>query len=450
MPRHFRNPFLGFNTLLVAIAAAVIGAFLFLHWEHVTPAEIVLFVVLVFVLLPGVVYLLYRRFKHALEVASEAEAAASSEAEARQAELTNILEALIDPIVSIGVDGRVLTANPAVERVFGWSAGELIGQNVSVLMAEPYRSQHAMYLRDYLETGQPQAIGRIRKVIGLRRNGEEFPCELSVSRVDDPDGIRFVGVVRDISEREQMSSRLAQAERLAAVGELAAGVAHEVNNPVNTIINCAQLIRDGDDDPVLTSDIIDEGMRIASIVRDLLDFARDHGEMHSPTRIQDVIERTLSLVSHRIERQGIKIETDIDSAVPMIKGRSQQLQQVFLNLLLNARDALAQDAREHVKRIRIWAEAQGAGEAAVVNVHVRDNGPGIEAQNRDRIFQPFFTTKRGKGGTGLGLAVSLGIVRSHHGELSVSSIPGEFTDFTVTLPVDNGWTEESLGSDRSP
>ncbi|MAE76774.1 MAG: hypothetical protein CMJ85_07905 [Planctomycetes bacterium] len=349
--------------------------------------------------------------------------------------LESVLDAVIDPIIAIDEKGTVVRANPAVETTFGWSPRQLVGRNVAVLMGEPYRSEHDKYLHRYLETGQRKAIGIVRTVIGRRKNGEDFPCEISVSEMRGAGSSRFVGVVRDTSEKEEMSLRLSQAERLAAVGELAAGVAHEINNPVNTIINCAQLVRDGDDEPRLLDDIVHEGLRIASIVRDLLDFSRDHGDERAPTPIDDVIERTLSIVGGRIEKQGIRLEVEVEDLLPQVSGRAQQLQQVLLNLLLNARDALVADERPHDKLIRVTAARGGSAAEPRIVLCVRDNGPGVPSEVQDRIFQPFFTTKRDRGGTGLGLSVSLGIVKAHDGVLRLTSKPDDYCEFTVELPV---------------
>lgn len=374
-----------------------------------------------------------------------------TEQRAAESRLESVLDAVIDPIIAINEAGTVLRANPAVQATFGWAPQQLIGRNVKVLMGEPYRSEHDEYLSRYLETGERRAIGTVRPVIGRRKTGEDFPCEISISETHATGEVRFVGVVRDTSEKEEMSLRLSQAERLAAVGELAAGVAHEVNNPVNTIINCAQLVRDGDDEPRLLEDIVHEGLRIASIVRDLLDFSRDHGDERAPTRIEDVVERTLSLVGRRIEKQGIRVEVDVEEGLPELSGRAQQLQQVLLNLLLNARDALVADERQQDKWIRVSAAVDPSGDGSVIALRVRDNGPGVPTAVQERVFQPFFTTKRDTGGTGLGLSVSLGIVKAHDGILSVSSKSGEFCEFLVELPVHSqDGRQESTGSVDDP
>jgi two-component system sensor kinase FixL len=433
--RDLRRLFLALNSTLVVVAGASCALVHFRYRQHLEASEIAISAFTVLVVLPGIVHLLYHRFRRELQARFAAEAATQRHALQQGTAMRSIMEALLDPVLSIDEDGIVLTANPAVERVFGWRPDELLGNKINALMGDPYRSEHDDYVRQYLRTGEARAIGRIRKVIGRRRSGEDFPCELSVAEVAEGGRRRFVGVLRDISEREAMAARLAQAERLAAIGELAAGIAHEVNNPVNTIVNCAQLIQDGDDDPRLRDDIIHEGMRIASIVRDLLDFSRDRREEAVPVRIEDVVTRTVSLIGRLLDKRGIALELDLPGDLPDVRARFQQLQQVLLNLLLNSRDALLDDPRPRPKAIRIRARPAGAGAGRRLRLSVWDNGPGIEPANLGKVFKPFFTTKS-RGGNGLGLAVSREIVDAHGGTLTVESTPGESCEFVVELPLD--------------
>lgn len=354
----------------------------------------------------------------------------------RQAQFESLVSAVVDPILACDVEGNVLASNPAVERVFGWRAEELVGQNVSILMGRPYREEHASYIRNYLETGEAKAIGQIRKVVARRKSGAEFAAEISISEVKEGGRMRFVGVVRDVSQHEEVMAKLAQSERLAAIGELAAGVAHEVNNPINTILNCAQLLADGDTDPELYGDILHEGNRIAGIVRGLLDFAREKDEDFHPVDLGEVVKQAVSLIQRRLEKTGIQIVIDVDRDLPRVQGRFQQLEQVVLNLVLNARDALLHHDAPGGKTIQIAvSERPEHHDDRHVCLVVRDNGPGIPEEHRDRVFQPFFTTKRKTGGSGLGLSTSLGIIESHGGNMKVDSVAGRYTEVRVCLPL---------------
>ncbi|MBL8896918.1 MAG: hypothetical protein JNM84_04795, partial [Planctomycetes bacterium] len=248
----------------------------------------------------------------------------------------------------------------------------------------------------------------------------------------------FTGIIRDLTEQRALMARLTLAERLAAIGELAAGIAHEVNNPVNAMINCAQLILDGDTDKSLCEDIISEGNRIASIVSNLLNFARDHAEQVRPTRVVEVIDRSLALLGRRFQKQGVEVLVEEVGEVPRALVRTQQLQQVILNLIVNARDALLERTAQPDKLITIRIAAVGRPDAEQVEIRVRDNGPGIPEPLRARIFDAFFTTKKNRGGTGLGLSVSREIVEAHGGQLTVESELGAWTEFRIVLPAARG------------
>ncbi len=346
-------------------------------------------------------------------------------------ELQQLFDSLVDPILSIDVDGRILTANPAVERTFGWSRDQILGEPITLLMAEPFRTEHDGYVKRFLDTGERRAIGRVRQVLARHKDGHEFPCELSVSFVKRGEDVRFYGIVRDVSDRERLLERVAQVERLAAVGELAAGVAHEVNNPVNTIINCARLIKAGDPDAQLVDDIIDEGLRIAMIVRDLLDLSRHHDDDFAKVDLEQVVRRALSLLESRFKKEAIAVEVDVAANLASVHGRAHQIQQVLMNLLLNARDALlgSKSERKHVVALRL----RNLGEDRV-ELRVRDNGVGIEEHDLERIFRPFYSKKLNDGGTGLGLAVSRGIIQAHGGSIAAHSRVGDYAEFVIVLP----------------
>lgn len=341
-----------------------------------------------------------------------------------------IVDTATEGIVTIDERGVIETVNGAAERLFGWRQDELIGQNVSRLMPAPYRDEHDAYLSRYLATGEKRIIGIGREVVGLKRDGTEFPIDLTVGEGTIAGRRFFTALVRDISDRKQMQTKLGQTERLAAVGELAAGVAHEVNNPINTIINCSQLIADGDDPAENCRIIIEEGQRIAEIVRDLLQFARDDRAAPQPTPLGEVVERTLRLVGENWKRHGIQLKVDVPADLPQVYARPQQVQQVLLNLLINAKDALLQEPRPSKQ-----VELSGRLDDGFVRLSVKDNGPGIAPALGDRVFEPFVTTKRARGGTGLGLSISRSIVEGFGGRVELDSQPGAGATFTVFLKV---------------
>jgi two-component system, LuxR family, sensor kinase FixL len=340
-----------------------------------------------------------------------------------------IVDTATEGIVTIDAAGLIESVNGAALRLFGYRLEELVGRNVSMLMPQPYQKEHDGYMQRYLTTGEKRIIGIGREVIGLRRDGTEFPIDLSVGQGHVDERRFFTAVIRDITKRKQMELKLTMTERLAAVGELAAGVAHEVNNPINTVINCAQLILDGDDAAENCKVIHEEAQRIADIVRDLLQFARDDRDSATPTSWPEVVARTLRLVAENWQRHGITLHVQAAESLPMVQARPQQLQQVLLNLLINAKDALLQiEGRPRT----VWIAATDRADG--VELTVRDNGPGVPKELGPRVFEPFVTTKRGRGGTGLGLSISKSIVESYGGTISLHDAPGQGAEFRIWLP----------------
>jgi PAS domain S-box-containing protein len=260
---------------------------------------------------------------------------------------------------------------------------------------------------------------------------------------------------RDITERLHLEAQLRQQQKLEALGTLAGGVAHEINNPIAGIMNYAQLIADTvpPDSPAAghAQEILQETTRVATIVRNLLQFARQEKQTHSPARLADIIEQTLSLFRAVLRRDQITLDVDVPADVPPLKCRSQQLQQVLMNLLTNARDALnARYPGHHAdKTIAVTVRPFAHAGRRWLRLTVADRGTGIPPAIQTRIFDPFFTTKPRDQGTGLGLAISHGIVKDHHGRLHFETTPGQGTRFHLDLPVDNGWTlgEEAGGGE---
>lgn len=244
--------------------------------------------------------------------------------------------------------------------------------------------------------------------------------------------------MKDVTNKVKMEAQLMHSTKLVAIGEMAAGVAHELNSPMTVIIGTAQMMqRDmGKDDPRLEwlDDIISCGMRCKKIIQNLLSFSRQGQFSFNKTNVNEQVEKVLSLIHYQINRNSIRIVKDLDPALPLIMANGHQLQQVVINLLLNARDALEECEGE--KKIHIATYVQ---EQKWVVISVKDNGCGIEPANLTKIFNPFYTSKEASKGTGLGLSVSLGIAQSHGGTLEVESQPGVGSTFKFKLPlISNG------------
>jgi PAS domain S-box-containing protein len=255
--------------------------------------------------------------------------------------------------------------------------------------------------------------------------------------------------MRAEEEKRQMEIHLRQGQKLESIGTLASGVAHEINNPIMGAMNYAQLIsqRLEPEQKQLreyAGEIRYETERVAEIVRNLLAFAREEKKTHSPARMDDILNRTLTLIRTVIKRDQIRLEVDLPDDLPTIKCRSQQIQQVLMNLLTNARDALNARYPEYDpdKIVTVMVRSFEKDGQGWLRTTVEDHGVGIPAEIRERIFDPFYTSKDRALSTGLGLSISLGIIQDHHGKLTFESEEGKGTRFFLDLPVDNGWNSE--------
>jgi signal transduction histidine kinase len=281
-----------------------------------------------------------------------------------------------------------------------------------------------------------------------RLSGKCFPATVLLTRVELDGKTGLQATVRDISEqkrleaeRRAMDAQLRQAQKLEAIGTLASGVAHEINNPLNGILNYAQLIQDGlpPGSPLteFARGILRETERVCTIVHNLLAFARNEKQGHSQARVQDIVEGTLSLLRAVLRRDQITLTEQVPGDLPNVQCRSQQIQQVLMNLLTNARDGLNERYQGHDpnKVLQVRARRFDKAGRPWIRLTVEDHGPGITPEVRERMFDPFFTTKPPHRGTGLGLPISHEIIKEHHGELTVESEPGRFTRLHVDLPV---------------
>jgi PAS domain S-box-containing protein len=251
-------------------------------------------------------------------------------------------------------------------------------------------------------------------------------------------------------ERREAQVKVIHASKLASIGELAAGVGHEINNPVNGIMNCADILLKqfpaGSKNYQFAELVRSEAERIAKIVRNLLTFSRQEKERHSPARLCDIVETVLSLSRKKIMKSHIDLSVDVPETLPKIKCRSEQLQQVLMNLIINSLHALDEKypGAHPNKVLSIRAVPVEYGDRKYLRLSVEDNGCGIKPSNLDRLFDPFFTTKGRDKGTGLGLSVSDGIVREHGGQITVESEEGKYARFLVDLPLDNEWSIDAM------
>jgi signal transduction histidine kinase len=364
----------------------------------------------------------------------------------------NIVESINVGILAADLEDRVESWNSRLEQLTGILRDDAVGRPLSDLLPEDLvlqfggaggesgiRHIYRYALRPKVESKvieMPPANGGNGHSTAVAAEPQAQPQRETVLNVavaplisKDLERIGRLIIFDDVTERDELERRLVQADKLSSVGLLAAGVAHEVNTPLAVISTYAQMLAkqvSGDDQKSrLLEKIAKQTFRASEIVNSLLNFSRTSPTAFDELDLNRVVHESLTLIQHQMEKAGLRVQLDLEEQLPFIKGNSGKLQQVFLNLFLNARDAMGPGGTLSVRTFQ-------RGEA--VGVDVADTGHGIEAENLSRIFDPFFTTKGVRKGTGLGLSVSYGIVREHSGVIEVESQPGEGTRFRLEFP----------------
>lgn len=362
--------------------------------------------------------------------------------EQAEAKTRSIINNMLDGLITMSENGTIESLNAAACQMFGRESGETLGQNISMLIQLPSSAQSPLSPDNPVPPDISRLVGTQEELTGLRADGSTFPLEISLSEMLLGEDKLLIATVRDITEEKIRKSKALRTSQLAAIGELAAGVAHEINNPINGIINYTQILLDdaeqegnnaGHD---IMGRIIKEAERVAVIVRNLLSFARQRDDVVEEVRIKEIIGDSVSLIMHQLQKDGIILNMEIPDNLPFLRGNPQQLQQVILNLLTNACYALNQRYPSPApdKRIEIRCQSKSAEGKEYIHTTITDWGIGIPQDIVDHIFDSLFTTKPPGQGTGLGLSISKGIVRDHQGVLSIGSRPGGPTVATVDLP----------------
>ena len=359
------------------------------------------------------------------------------------ARLKAVVDTAVDGVILIDARGRILTFNPACERLFKFQAHEVIGQNVKMLMPAPYRAEHDGYLKNFHETRVPKIIGIGREVTGQRKDGSTFPMELSVGEaIQDGESI-FVGIIHDLTGRKKTEEQLVQAQKMETVGQLSGGIAHDFNNLLTVIIGNSEFLAEEleaqPDLQQLAEDIGKAGERGAELTQRLLAFSRR--QMLSPIEFDcnDLLDSMHKLL-RRTMREDIEIKVDFDAEIPLAFADPAQLEPVILNLALNAQDAMVDGGRLTITTAGASLDEEyqalhpevRPGEYVVIAV--TDTGEGMPKQVLDRVFEPFFTTKEVGKGNGLGLSMVYGFAKQSNGHVSIDSEPGLGTTVRMYLP----------------
>lgn len=343
--------------------------------------------------------------------------------------LEAILESSVDGIFAIDERGTIQYANSAALETFGYEAPELIGQKVNLLMPSPDRERHDGYMQAYLETGVAKIIGIGREVVGLRKDGTEFPHYLTISDGSLNGSRIFTGIIRDLTEIRRIEERAKSAERLAALSVISAGIAHDIGTPMNVILGYADMLRDSLENPKdrRRAEVISEQVRrVTELLQTLLNIARPSEALRIRVQVDQVMAHALDFFQEKLRKRSIEVEKRFDP-VPELQGDPDRLEQVFLNLIVNAADAMPRGGK-------LTITIDGS-EPEWIKIEVMDTGEGIDPEARSKIFDPFYTTKdRGKG-TGLGLVVTKSIVSDHRGTIVCESELGSGTRFIIRLPI---------------
>ena len=344
---------------------------------------------------------------------------------ASEARWRAIIDSAVDGIIVIDAHGRIETFNPAAERLFGHEEQEVLGRNVDMLMPSPHREEHDRYLSRYLATGKARVIGVGREVQGLRKDGTTFPLHLSVGQIDLHGERKFTGILHDLTGRVQLEAQLRAQAALAALGEMAAVIAHEVKNPLAGIRGAVQVLgsrlgQEGAIPPVL-KEIVTRIDSLDRMMNDLLLFARPPQPRLTPTDVVALVTGTANLLS--LDPAMRELEIDVGGASPPVPADAEMLGIVFHNLLINGAQAIGGKGR-----IRVHVDTVDS----TCRIAFSDDGPGIPVEVRDRIFTPFFTTK--SRGSGLGLATAKRLIEAHSGHIAIDCPPAGGTTATVRIP----------------
>ncbi|HXF95992.1 MAG TPA: PAS domain S-box protein [Gemmatimonadales bacterium] len=344
-----------------------------------------------------------------------------------EARYRNLFESASDGIVTFDANGRFTTVNHAAEVISGYTRDELVGQWFAPMLPDDELPKALAFFQKALggETG-------LFETAFYRKDGELRYISVTYSTPQKDEEV--LCLIRDVTDQRMLQEQLIQSEKMSAIGQLVSGVAHELNNPLAGIAAFAQLLlaekRLPPEQKTAAETIYTESRRASRIVQNLLTFARQHKAEKGPTTVNQVLDDTLELRSYELRVRGIDLVRDYDDALPDTMADAHQLQQVFLNLITNAEQAMERLPRQ-AHRLTVRTRRHGE----LIRIEIEDTGPGIPTNLLERIFNPFFTTKPPGAGTGLGLSISLGIVREHEGRIWAENAAGGGARFVIELPV---------------
>jgi two-component system sensor kinase FixL len=359
----------------------------------------------------------------------------------REAQLQSILDTVPEAMIVIDERGIVRSFSATAERLFGWSAAEAIGENVSILMPQPYRGEHDAYLNRYLATGERRIIGIGRIVVGERKDGSTFPMELAVGEAKVGNDRLFTGFVRDLTERrtqerrmQDLQSELVHVSRLTAMGEMASSLAHELNQPLSAITSylrgASTLLKANAVDRNRVREVLDrsadQALRAGDIIKRLREFVAKGETQQTLENPGILLEEAAALALVGAREQSVRVSLRCDRELPDILADKVQIQQVAHNLIRNAVEAM-----ETTSQRDLTIAVARRGEFALFSV--ADTGTGISPEIAQHLFQPFVTSKAN--GMGVGLSICRTIIEAHGGRITAGPNEGGGTVFEFTIPL---------------
>ncbi|MGZ8181738.1 MAG: PAS domain-containing sensor histidine kinase [Methylobacter sp.] len=357
----------------------------------------------------------------------------------REAKLNSIFNASVEGIITIDMSDMIVSANAAVETIFGYKPQELIGCDINKLMPSSPRETNYFSL--------PRAeklIGQIREIEGIHKNGSAVPLDLSIAEFSIDNAHYFTNIVRDVSLRKQQEQRdkehldeLAHVTRLGLMGEMASGIAHEVNQPLSAISNYTQvslnLINTENPNLEKLSDVLyktqQQALRAGQIIHRMREFVKSQAKLRSAADINSLIHNTVSLCIGDLKQNNIKLTFELENNLPPLYVDHVQIEQVIINLIRNSIDAVKSLPAAQQRQLAVHSHLTPNDS---IQVRVKDNGPGLSEEQQQKILTPFYTTKAD--GMGMGLSISNSLLEAHEGTLHFNSQPGKGTTFYFTLP----------------
>ena len=341
-----------------------------------------------------------------------------------------ILEGAADAIIVLDEENRIVMWNKGAEELYGWKAEEVVGKPVTVIVPNDPRAQRE--IEQISEEVKRKGFIRNWQTERITRDGRRVLINLTRTAIFDREG-KYIGssvIARDITEQKRLEQQLIQSEKLSAVGQLAAGIAHEIGSPLTAVASLSQLLLEMSEDDFFRERLAlirKEVDRISRTVRELVDFSRPVTNKVERLDVNQIVREAVRIVRYDRRLKHREIHVDLTDGLPSVEVAFDQMLQVLVNLLLNAADAI--EEREDGE---VWVKTEARGDRVVISV--RDNGVGIPPENLRKIFDPFFTTKKAGKGTGLGLWVCYNIVENFSGHIEVESEPGRGAEFRIVLP----------------